>query len=70
MTPDPKRARLVQVQSLHDISPRLRRVVFHSPELADYPFTCAAAHLKILLPPPISKSCCRSPAKNCLCCPK
>ena len=52
MIPDPKRARLVQVQSLHDISPQLRRVVFHSPELADYPFTCAAAHLKILLPQP------------------
>ena len=48
--PNPKRPRHVQVQSVHDLSPHLRRIVFHSPELADYPHTCAAAHLKVLLP--------------------
>lgn len=48
--PNPKRARLIQVQSWHDLSPHLRRIVFHSPELADYPFTRNGAHIKILLP--------------------
>ena len=47
---NPKRARLIQVQSWHDLSPHLRRIVFHSPELADYPFTRNGAHIKILLP--------------------
>lgn len=48
---NPKRPRHVQVQSWHDLSPHLRRIVFCSPELADYPFQCMGAHIKILLPP-------------------
>ncbi|UOO81685.1 siderophore-interacting protein [Uruburuella testudinis] len=53
MTPSPpKRARLIRVQSWHDLSPNLRRIVFHSPELADYPFECNGAHIKIFLPQP------------------
>lgn len=48
--PDPKRPRHITVQSLHDLSPHLRRIVFHSPELADYPFRCSGSHIKIMLP--------------------
>ena len=50
--PTPKRPRLISVQSWHDLSPNLRRIVFHSPELADYPFECNGAHIKIFLPLP------------------
>lgn len=48
--PDPHRVRLIQVQSWHDVAPHLRRIVFHSPELADYPFRCNGAPFKLLLP--------------------
>ncbi|MDO5638708.1 MAG: siderophore-interacting protein [Neisseria sp.] len=51
-TPNPKRPRLIAVQSWHDLSPNLRRIVFHSPELADYPFERNGAHIKIFLPLP------------------
>ena len=36
--PNPKRARHIRVLSHQDLSPNLRRIVFHSPDLADYPF--------------------------------
>lgn len=51
-TPNPKRPRLIKVQSWHNLSPNLRRIVFHSPELADYPFERNGAHIKIFLPLP------------------
>lgn len=46
---NPKRLRLVTVQHWYDISPNLRRIIFHSPELADYPFRNTGAHIKIFL---------------------
>ena len=50
--PNPKRARHIRVLSHQDLSPNLRRIVFHSPDLADYPFVCNGAHIKLLLPLP------------------
>ncbi|WP_416191980.1 siderophore-interacting protein [Neisseria sp. CCUG12390] len=47
---NPNRPRLVQVASWQDVSPHLRRIVFHSEELADYPYTFNGAPLKIFLP--------------------
>lgn len=47
---DLHRLRLIQVQSWQDIGKHLRRIVFHSPELADYPFRCTGAPFKLLLP--------------------
>ncbi|MDO4878313.1 MAG: siderophore-interacting protein [Neisseria sp.] len=49
---DPERPRLVQVREAVTLSPHLRRIVFHSPELADYPPGPAGAAFKLLLPPP------------------
>lgn len=46
----PRRARHITAQSWRDLGPRLRRIVFHSPTLADYPFRCNGAHIKIFLP--------------------
>lgn len=51
-TANPQRPRHIHVHSWHNLSPNLRRIVFHSPELADYPFQCNGAHIKILLPLP------------------
>lgn len=50
MQHNPARIRAVQVQSWQNLSPHLRRIVFHSPDLADYPFTCNGAPFKLLLP--------------------
>ncbi|WP_373745843.1 siderophore-interacting protein, partial [Neisseria dentiae] len=47
---DPHRIRLIRVQSWHDVGKHLRRIVFNSPELADYPFRCNGAPFKLLLP--------------------
>ena len=47
---NPTRIRSVQVQSWQDLSPHLRRIVFYSAELADYPFVCHGAPFKLLLP--------------------
>lgn len=47
-----KRPRLIAVHSVQPQSPNLTRIVFHSEELADYPFTCAGAHIKLLFPLP------------------
>lgn len=47
---DPHRPRLIQVSEWYDIGKHLRRIVFHSPELADYPFRCKGAPFKLLLP--------------------
>lgn len=44
------RPRLLTVKHVHDVSPNLRRVCLTSPELADYPFSCGGAHVKIMLP--------------------
>ena len=52
LTLNPKRPRYIQVSSWHDLNPYLRRIIFHSPDLADYPFQCHGAHIKILLPLP------------------
>lgn len=49
---NPKRPRHIQVQTWYYLNPYLRRIVFHSPDLADYPFQCHGAHIKILLPLP------------------
>lgn len=46
------RPRLLTVKHVRDVSPHLRRVCLTSPELADYPFTCGGAHIKIMLPQP------------------
>ena len=46
------RPRLLTVKHVHDVSPHLRRVCLTSPELADYPFSCGGAHIKIMLPRP------------------
>ncbi|MCO4202701.1 siderophore-interacting protein [Aeromonas taiwanensis] len=46
------RPRLLTVKHVHDVSPNLRRVCLTSPELADYPFSCGGAHVKIMLPRP------------------
>lgn len=46
----PNRPRLVEVASWQDVSPHLRRIVFHSAELADYPYTFNGAPMKIFLP--------------------
>lgn len=46
----PAPPRLVQVKSIVDTSPHLRRITFQSPTLQDYPPHCAGAHLKIFLP--------------------
>lgn len=51
-TLSPKRPRLLKVQSWQDLSPHLRRIVFHSADLADYPFQCNGAHIKLFLPLP------------------
>lgn len=48
----PKCVLHIEVQSWQDLSPHLRRIVFFSPELADYPFQCKAAHIKLLFPQP------------------
>lgn len=48
--PDPRRIRLIQVQSWQDLSPHLRRIIFHSPELIDYPYRCHGAHIKLFFP--------------------
>lgn len=50
MQQNPARIRAVQVQSWQDLSPHLRRIVFYSPDLADYPFTHNGAPFKLLLP--------------------
>ncbi|MGL5812370.1 siderophore-interacting protein [Aeromonas sp.] len=44
------RPRLLTVKHVHDVGPNLRRLCLTSPELADYPFTCGGAHIKIMLP--------------------
>lgn len=49
---NPQRPRLIQVQHWYDISPNLRRIVFHSTDLFDYPFERNGAHIKIFLPLP------------------
>lgn len=50
-THDPNyRARYMTVQSWHDVTPHLRRIVFHHADLANYPFRCNGAHIKLLLP--------------------
>lgn len=46
----PKSPVLVQVKSITDITPQLRRITFCSPALRDYPAECPAAHVKIFLP--------------------
>ena len=46
------RPRLLTVKHIQDVSPHLRRICLTSPELADYPFTCGGAHIKIMLPKP------------------
>ncbi|MDF7676722.1 siderophore-interacting protein [Neisseriaceae bacterium ESL0693] len=48
----PRRIRYIHVQSWQDLSPHLRRIVFHSTELADYPFQCTGAHVKLFFPRP------------------
>lgn len=47
---NPNRSRLIQVASWHDVSPHLRRIVFHSPELTDYPAAHHGTPIKIFLP--------------------
>lgn len=47
---NPNRLRLVQVASWQDVSPHLRRIVFHSEELADYPYAFNGAPMKVFLP--------------------
>lgn len=48
---NPQRPHLIRVQSWRDVSPHLRRIVFHSPDLSDYPAEHGnGAPLKILLP--------------------
>jgi NADPH-dependent ferric siderophore reductase len=44
------RPRLLTVKHVHDVGPHLRRLCLTSPELADYPFSCGGAHIKIMLP--------------------
>ncbi|MFA7260984.1 MAG: siderophore-interacting protein, partial [Aeromonas bestiarum] len=46
------RPRLLTVKHVRDVSPHLRRICLTSPDLADYPFTCGGAHIKIMLPQP------------------
>lgn len=41
---------LVHVQDIIDLSPSLRRLVLHSPALAQYPYQFNGAHIKIFLP--------------------
>lgn len=48
--PHPNRPRHIRLQSWQDLSPNLRRLVFHSESLADYPYTCNGAHIKLLFP--------------------
>lgn len=45
-----RRARLITVHHWVDLSPNLRRIVFHSPALTDYPFRYNGAHIKLWLP--------------------
>ncbi|KUE79951.1 vibriobactin utilization protein ViuB [Aeromonas schubertii] len=46
------RPRLLTVKRITDLSKGLRRLTLSSPDLADYPFTCGGAHIKIMLPRP------------------
>lgn len=46
------RPRLLTVKHVQDLGPHLRRVCLTGPELADYPFRCGGAHIKIMLPQP------------------
>ncbi|MCH7371245.1 siderophore-interacting protein [Aeromonas sp. MR16] len=46
------RPRLLTVKHVHDVGPHLRRICLTSSELADYPFSCGGAHIKIMLPQP------------------
>lgn len=46
------RPRLLTVKQVQDLSPHLRRICLTGPELADYPFRCGGAHVKIMLPQP------------------
>ncbi|WP_082783586.1 siderophore-interacting protein [Snodgrassella sp. CFCC 13594] len=51
MTVRPQRqARHITVCRWLDLSPNLRRIVFHAPTLADYPFHCNGAHIKLFFP--------------------
>lgn len=47
----PHQAYLTRVQDIIDLSPNLRRLVLHSPELTDYPHQYNGAHIKIFLAP-------------------
>jgi NADPH-dependent ferric siderophore reductase len=46
------RPRLLTVKGVQDLTPHMRRVCLTGPDLADYPFTCGGAHIKIMLPQP------------------
>ncbi|ENY70415.1 siderophore-interacting protein [Aeromonas diversa] len=50
--PPVNRPRLLTVTRITELSPGLRRLTLSSPDLADYPFTCGGAHIKIMLPRP------------------
>ena len=48
----PNRPRLLTVKAITQITPHLRRITFGGSELADYPFTCGGAHIKVMLAQP------------------
>ncbi|MEE9705509.1 siderophore-interacting protein [Aeromonas veronii] len=48
----PNRPRLLSVKAITQITPHLRRITFGGSELADYPFTCGGAHIKVMLAQP------------------
>ncbi|WP_421217162.1 siderophore-interacting protein [Aeromonas enteropelogenes] len=45
----PNRPRLLSVKAVTQITPNLRRICFTGSELADYPYTCGGAHIKVML---------------------
>lgn len=48
----PNRPRLLSVKAVTQITPNLRRICFTGSELADYPYTCGGAHIKVMLAQP------------------
>lgn len=49
-TPRTRAPYLIEVASLRDITPHLRRITFHAADLRYYPANAAAAHIKVFLP--------------------
>lgn len=47
--------RLVQIESMEDLSPHMRRIIFSGEQLQDFPLGVESAHVKVIIPKPGEK---------------